>query len=237
MTKASLISPKEISTFIDHTYLKPDAKVADITKLCQEAIKFQFKAVCVNGYYVPLVRELLTKSSVLIASTVGFPLGASNTLTKAFEAEQAIQNGADEIDMVMNIGAAKEGTQWQVVYEDIKAVVDAVKNHPVKVIIETALLNKEEIERASTLCVEAGAAFVKTCTGFNGGKAEPDAIRWIQNVTKGQIQIKASGGIKTYKEALVFIQMGVGRIGTSSGPSLLNSSLDKIAQTRNEETY
>lgn len=210
----------QISKFIDHTLLKADATGDQIEKLCNEARQYQFFSVCVNSYHVANCVKLLSGSDVKVCTVVGFPLGAMSTKAKAFETQQAIQDGADEIDMVINIGALKDRKD-EIVFEDIRSVVQAANHRTVKVIIETSLINNEEKMRACQLSVKAGAHFVKTCTGFAGGGATIEDIELMKNTVAGKSLVKASGGIKDIKLAKALIEAGADRLGTSSGVSLV----------------
>lgn len=207
----------DINSMIDHTLLKPDARKEDIFQLCQEAKKYKFEAVCVNPYYVAYCKELLKDTGVKIATVIGFPLGANTKETKAFETLNSINKGADEVDMVINIAALKNG-EYQVVKDDIEAVVDiASYRAQVKVIIETSLLDEEEKKKACQIALEAGADFVKTSTGFSGGGATVEDVKLIKATVGEKMQIKASGGIRDLKTAKMMIEAGATRLGTSSG--------------------
>ncbi len=211
----------DIASMIDHTILKADAKREDIEKLCSEAIEYNFKAVCVNPYYVKLSRELLKDRDVKIATVIGFPLGASTTETKRFETEDAIKNGANEIDMVINIGALKN-KDYEIVKHDIQEVVNAAQGKAkVKVIIETALLTEEEKIRACELSMEAKADFVKTSTGFSSGGASVEDVKLMKSVVGNNLEIKASGGVRDIETAKAMIESGATRLGTSSGIKLV----------------
>ena len=205
----------DLGKYIDHTILKPEAKKSDVRKICEEALEYKFKAVCVNPLYVKFASEILKNSEVLVATVVGFPLGNNVTKVKELETQLAIEDGADEIDMVVNIPALKD-KEYDLVKKDIEAVVKASKDKIVKVIIETCLLTKDEIARVSELIVEAGADFVKTSTGFSTGGAELEDIRLIKSIVKDKAKIKASGGIRTKEKALKMIEAGADRIGASS---------------------
>ena len=199
---------------IDYTCLKADATLAEIERLCREAIEFSYETVCVNSYWIPTVSKLLAGSSVKPITVVGFPLGANLMAAKAFEAREAIAAGAQEIDMVLNIGALKSGNT-NVVLEDIRVVVEASKPCIVKVIIETALLTDQEKIAACELAKQAGAQFVKTSTGFSTSGATVKDIKLMRKTVGPDMGVKASGGIKTREEALALIQAGANRIGTS----------------------
>ncbi len=211
---------KDIAKYIDHTLLKADVDEKSIRKLCDEAKEYHFASVCVNPYWVSLCCELLKDTDVKIATVIGFPLGATPKEVKSFEAQQASQNGADEFDMVINIGALKSD-DFKYVYEDIKAVVDAVSPKVVKVIIETALLTDEEKVEACTIAKEAGAHFVKTSTGFSSGGATVEDVKLMKAVVDGNLEIKASGGIHDYETALEMIKAGATRIGASAGVAII----------------
>lgn len=210
----------QLAPYIDHTLLKPDAVIEDIISLCREAAEYQFAAVCVNPVYVGLAAHLLAGTGVKVATVVGFPLGATPSAVKAFETKTAIEDKADEIDMVMNIGAAKSG-QWQAVTEDIRQVVAAAEGNPVKVILETGLLTEEEKRLACQAVMEAGAHYVKTSTGFGPGGATVADIELFRAVVGDKAGIKASGGIRTREQALAMIAAGATRLGTSAGVKLV----------------
>ncbi|MBT3393488.1 MAG: deoxyribose-phosphate aldolase [Waddliaceae bacterium] len=211
---------ENIANFIDHTLLKPDAILSDIKKLCSEAREYHFYSVCVNPCWVSVAKDLLKDSDVKVGAAVGFPLGASTSAVKAFEARDAIGNGAEEIDMVMNIGAALE-RRWDYVEDDIKGVVSAADGRCVKVIIETCLLSEEQIIAACHAAEGAGARFVKTSTGFNGGGATVEAVKVMHGAVSDDIGVKASGGIKDEKTALAMVEAGATRLGTSSGIAII----------------
>jgi len=211
---------KSLSSYIDHTLLKPEATYEDIKKVCEEALKYNFKAVCINPVYVSYALNLLKDSDVLIATVVGFPLGNSRSEVKKLETELAIKDGAEEIDMVINIPALKN-KEYDLVIQDIKEVVDTSKDKTVKVIIETCLLKEEEIKKACQLSMEAGADFVKTSTGFSTGGAEVSDIELMKLVVKDNMKIKASGGIRDKEKALQMIDAGADRIGASSSVKIV----------------
>lgn len=210
----------EINKYIDHTTLKAVATEADIIELCGEAVEHKFCTVCVNGNYVPLAKRNVAGSGVKVCAVVGFPLGAMSSKVKVFEAEQAIKDGATEVDMVLNIGLLKSKDLDKVEQEisDIKSVIGS---NILKVIVETCYLTREEIMIASRLAVKAGADFVKTSTGFGTGGAEKEDIQLMIKAVEGKAKIKASGGIRNLDTALKFIELGVDRIGTSSGVSIV----------------
>ncbi|MCX7939260.1 MAG: deoxyribose-phosphate aldolase [Thermoflexales bacterium] len=212
-----------LNRYIDHTLLKPDATRAQILQLCEEARRYQFASVCVNASWVKLCVEQLAGSGVNVCVTVGFPLGATTTLVKMFEAEQAFDAGAIEADMVINIGALKSGL-LDFVRDDIAGVARVChqkKGGVLKVILETALLTDEEKRIACRLAQEAGADFVKTCTGFNGGAATVEDVRLMRAVVGPTMGVKAAGGIRTYENALAMIAAGANRIGTSAGVAIM----------------
>lgn len=209
----------EYNKYIDHTLLKAFATKEDILNLCNEAKEFNFKSVCVNPDFVSYAKELLKNSDVLVCTVIGFPLGANTTKVKVFEAYDAINNGADEIDMVINISKAKEH-DYNYIYEEIKDVKNHIGNHTLKVIIETCYLTEEEIKEVSLMVKKANANFVKTSTGFGTGGAKESDIKLIKSVV-GDFDIKASGGIKTKEDFLKMIDAGATRIGTSNGKNLV----------------
>ncbi|GLU45579.1 deoxyribose-phosphate aldolase [Allomuricauda sp. NBRC 101325] len=209
-----------IAPYIDHTNLKATATPSDIEKLSSEALTYDFYAVCVNGCYVSLAKEALQDSEVKIAAVIGFPLGAMSTEAKIFEAKDCVQNGADEIDMVINVGWLK-AKKFDAVRDEIKAIKKAIGDTILKVIIETCYLTDEEKEIACELSVEANADFVKTSTGFGTGGATLEDVQLMKRIVGDKAKIKASGGIKDKATALRYIELGVSRIGTSSGPTLL----------------
>ena len=210
----------ERNKYIDHTLLKADATRKDIEKLCAEAKQYDFASVCVNTYWVPLCASELKDSDVSVCCVVGFPLGAMSIQAKAFETRQAVKDGADEIDMVINIGELKNGND-EAVLHDIEAVVQAAEGAVVKVILENCLLEKEEIVRACKLCMEAKADFVKTSTGFSTGGAVLEDVRLMKETVAGKCKVKAAGGIRSKADMDAMIEAGADRIGTSAGISLL----------------
>ena len=218
---------KPLNKYFDHTLLKADAVPAQIEELCSEAAKYQFYSVCVNSCYVKLCSELLSGSPVKIAAVVGFPLGACTTSAKAFETEDACRDGAKEIDMVINIGALKSGN-FDFLRDYIKAVVDTAAKYGaiVKVIIETCLLTDEEKVKACQLSEEAGAAFVKTSTGFSTGGATKEDVALMKSVVGDRLQVKASGGIRDHKTALEMIEAGADRLGASASVQIVESAND-----------
>ncbi len=210
----------QFAGIIDHTILKANAVKADILKVCQEAKEHQFCAVCVNSCHVPLVAKELEGTDVNVASVAGFPLGAMLTAAKAFEAKEAVQAGAHEIDMVINMGALKD-EDYQFVLNDIHEVVQASAPAIVKVIIETCLLTEDEKIAACVLSKMAGAHFVKTSTGFSTGGATPEDVRLMRTVVGPDIGVKASGGVRTREDAINVVKAGANRIGASSGIAIV----------------
>lgn len=211
----------DLAQYIDHTCLKPEAKIEDIVNLCTEAVNYSFAAVCVQPVYVALAANRLAGSDIKVATVVGFPLGSSVQAVKVLETKQAIDDKANEIDMVMNIAAAKNG-QWRAVEEEIRQVVNAAAGNIVKVIIETALLTDEEKRRACEAVILAGAHYVKTSTGFAKTGATEEDIRLIRQVVGDSVKIKASGGIRTKQQAQAMIAAGAVRLGTSAGIAIVS---------------
>ena len=211
-----------INAYIDHTLLKPTTTERDIIDLCNEAKRFQFYSVCVNSSYIPLAKQLLSKSSVKICSVVGFPLGAMSTASKVFEAQKAVHDGADEIDMVINIGFLKSKNHVAVL-KDISDVKMAIGRIPLKVILEISELAKNEIVKACEICLDAKVDFIKTSTGFSKSGATLTAVKIIKKTVRDRAKIKASGGIKDLETAQKYIDAGVSRIGTSSGVAIVTN--------------
>ena len=218
----------ELAKMIDHTILKANATQSDIEKLCDEAKKYNFASVCVNPYWVPLASDLLKNSTVKVCTVIGFPLGATSSESKAYETEIAILQGADEVDMVINVGAMKNN-QTDIVENDILAVVNSArktgktqnKNIIVKVILETCYLTKDEIKNACLCAKNAGADFVKTSTGFGTGGATVEDVVLMKETVGSSMEVKASGGIRDYETAIKMIEAGATRLGTSSGISIV----------------
>jgi len=212
-----------LASMIDHTILKPEALPEEIVKLCDEAKQYKFASVCVNPSYVTMCSELLENSDVKVCTVIGFPLGATTAESKVFEAVQAATYGAGEVDMVINIGRLKQG-DYGFVYNDVYNVVQAAKklNAITKVILETCLLNDEEKVKACLICKFAGAAFVKTSTGFSKGGATTADVALMKYVVGSDMQVKASGGIRTRKDADEMIAAGADRIGASAGIAIVN---------------
>ncbi len=218
------LSSINYAQLIDHTYLKPTATTSDIDKLIREAKKYHFKTVCVNGTWTKYVSKKLQGTSIGLTIVVGFPLGASTTATKLFEAHEAISNGANEIDMVMNIGWLKK-QKYNNIINEIKKIKQGISHKLLKVIIECSLLSAEEIAKATELVIKGGGDFVKTSTGFSSRGAIFSDIEIMQRVAKGKIGIKASGGIKSFYDLEKMVNLGATRIGTSSGVQLLQGHL------------
>ena len=215
---------KNLSRYIDHTLLKADATENEVIKLCNEAKEYDFFSVCINPGFVELAAKELSESNVAVCTVIGFPLGASTPETKAFETRDAIQKGAAEVDMVINISKLKDKKDEQVL-KDIKAVVDAAdKKALVKVIIETCLLTDEEKERACKLAKDAGADFVKTSTGFSTGGATKEDIALMRKTVGTEMGVKASGGVRTYEDAVTMIESGATRIGASASIAIVTAS-------------
>ena len=210
----------EIQKYIDHTNLKMDATTKDIEKLCNEAIKYGFHSVCVHPSYVSLAKELLEESNVAICTVIGFPLGMNTPKTKIFEAVEALENGADEFDMVINVGALKD-KDYSYIKKEIEQVRDVLEGKILKVIIETSLLNEKEITKMTEICNETFVNFIKTSTGFGKRGASLKDLEIINKKKNETLEIKASGGIKTFKEFDSFIQAGATRIGTSNSVKII----------------
>ncbi len=210
----------EVNRIIDHTLLKADASVEAINKLCDEAKQYHFASVCVNPGFVPLAAKILKGSDVKVCTVIGFPLGATLPESKAYEAKLAIERGADEIDMVINVSMAKEGN-YKYVEDEIKLVKDACKNHLLKVILETCLLSDEQIVSCCKAAMNAKADFVKTSTGFSSGGATIHAVSLMRKTVGNSLGVKASGGIHNADEAKAMIDAGASRIGASCGVNIV----------------
>ena len=209
------------SKYIDHTILKPEAQKADIERICKEAVEHDFASVMVNPCWIPFVKEQIKGSDVLAACVVGFPLGANSTAVKVFEVKDAIAKGADEVDMVINIGQLKDGND-EYVTDEIRQLKAAAGNKTLKVIIETCLLTDDEKIRACKDVVAAGADFVKTSTGFSTGGATVSDVKLMKEAVKGSsVKVKASGGVRSPEDFKAMIEAGAERIGTSSGCKLV----------------
>lgn len=212
---------RSLNSYIDHTLLKPDSNAGDVKKLCQEALKYDFASVCVLPVWVPFAKLLMKASCSKISTVVGFPLGANTSEAKAFEARQLAENGAEELDMVMNLTFLKS-KKYQEVVQDIQSVIQAAPKATIKVIIETCLLTNEEKRIAAKICVDAGAHFVKTSTGFSHEGADVDDIALLRHIVGEKCGVKASGGISNAKQALAMISAGASRIGSSRGASIVD---------------
>ena len=210
----------KLNKYIDHTLLKPEATKTQIENLCKEAIKYDFASVCVNPTHVAYCAKLLKNSDVKVCTVIGFPLGSNTTETKVFETKNAIENGADEIDMVINIGALKD-KNYNFVKEDIESVVKAANSKLVKVILETCLLTEEEVKEACKLSQEAKADYVKTSTGFSKSGASVEMVKIMYDTVHDTMKVKASGGVRTYDDAIKMIEAGASRIGTSNGVGIV----------------
>lgn len=216
----------ELKNFIEHTLLRQDATKDELKKLFEEAIKYDFWGICVNPCHVKFASEYLKSKNTKIVTVIGFPLGATKTEVKAYEAKQAVLDGADEIDMVLNVGEMKD-KNYDFIVNDVKVVKEACGDKKLKVILETDLLSLEEVEKATQLCVEGGCDFVKTSTGFvkNGVGATVEAVAVMARATRGtDVKIKASAGIKTKEQAIALIEAGATRLGTSSGVAIVENN-------------
>lgn len=211
----------KVAKFIDHTLLRPDATSEEIERICGEGIGYGFASVCINPAWVPLAASLLKDSEVKVCTVVGFPLGASTAKSKAFEAEEAVSNGAEELDMVINIGALKSGNT-ALVKEEIEGVLKS--GALLKVIIETGLLSQEEKMKACLLAKEAGAHFVKTCTGFGPGRATEEDVRLMRKIVGEKLGVKASGGIRNLATFKSLLKAGATRVGTSTGIQIIKET-------------
>ena len=205
---------------IDHTVLKADTPLETVKRICDEAMEYGFASVCINPCHVAYCADYLKDSDVNVCTVIGFPLGANTSAVKAFETKDAIANGADEIDMVMNIGALKY-KNYDLVRDDVKAVVEAANGTLVKVILETCLLTEDEIKKACELCVEAKADYVKTSTGFSTRGATIEDVRIMKEAVHGKAKVKAAGGVRTPEDMVKIVAAGADRIGTSAGCSLV----------------
>lgn len=219
------ISTRQLASMIDHSLLRPNAAREQLRKLCEEAMAYGFKAVCVNPIHVADAAQMLKGKEVLVCSVVGFPFGTHSPKTKAFETEEAIRLGAREVDMVIRVGALKEGRDREVV-EDIRAVVQAAEGYPVKVILETCYLTLEEKIRGCRLSVEAGASFVKTSTGYAEEGAKVEDVRLMREIVGREFGVKAAGGIRTLADASKMIEAGANRLGTSGSVAMIKELQD-----------
>jgi deoxyribose-phosphate aldolase len=219
-------NPRNIAGLIDHTLLRPDAAEADIIKLCDEAKENGFFSVCIHPSFIETARDALSGTDVRISTVIGFPLGMTLSKVKAFEAVESLSSGADELDIVMNIGLAKSG-RWGDLEKDISTTISAAPEALHKIIIEACYLTDEEKRSACTAVINAGAGFIKTSTGFGPSGASIEDVRLIRSITKGKIGIKAAGGIKSLAELLDLVDAGASRIGTSSGVPIMKE-LEKL---------
>jgi deoxyribose-phosphate aldolase len=210
----------KINKFIEHTLVRPNAKEKEIMKLCQEAKKYDFYSVCVPPIYVKLAKRLLKGSGIKVITVIGFPHGTETTLTKVLATKEAIKNGADEIDMVLNISWLKS-KKYHLIKEEFKKIRKVTKNRVVKVILETGYLTKKEIKKACQLAKQTKLDFVKTCTGFGPGKAKIEDIKFMKKIVGKKMGVKASGGIRDYQTALEMLKAGATRIGTSAGVEIM----------------
>lgn len=222
MATSSIRTPADLAALIDHTLLKPEATPSDVRKLCDEARQHNFASVCVSSVYVLLAAELLHGTRVNPIAVVGFPLGNSTSLVKAFEATEAANHGAREIDMVLHIGSLKAGDLAHV-KDDMCSVIESVQPLPVKVILETALLTPDEIATACKLACECGAAFVKTSTGFGPGGATVEAVELMRRTVGPDVGVKASGGIRSHVDAMKMVAAGANRLGTSASVAIVTA--------------
>ncbi|QIK70180.1 deoxyribose-phosphate aldolase [Erysipelothrix sp. HDW6C] len=216
----------ELNRYIDHTLLKPEATQAQIKALCEEAIKYNFKSVCINPTHVELAASLLKGTGVEVCTVVGFPLGATPTVVKEFETKTVLALGATEVDMVINVGALKEG-RTQFVEDEIRALKTIVGDKILKVIIETCLLTPEEIATVSQLVVNAGADFVKTSTGFSSGGARAEDVAIMKQTVGNRAEVKASGGIRSLDDVNAMVAAGATRIGASSGVAIMEGQVSQ----------
>ena len=214
------LTPAELAAFIDHTLLKPDATEADIDRLCSEALEHKFHSVCVHGSRVARAYARLHESQIQVAAVVGFPLGAADSDVKRYETEVAVDHGAEEIDVVVNIGRIKD-LDYKSVFRELRDVVEAAEERPVKVILETCLLTRDEIVQVCGVAVDSGARFVKTSTGLGSAGATLEHVRLMRETVGPEFGVKASGGIRDTQTALEMIVAGASRLGTSAGVGIL----------------
>ena len=221
------LSRNQLAKYLDHTMLKPEATAAMIDQTVAEAIEYQTASVCINPYWVKRVHQKMSETGINTCTVIGFPLGANLSSVKAFETQEAIKAGVGEIDMVINVGLVKSN-KWDAVKDDIQAVLTACHDVPLKVILETCLLTKEEIVKACEICKALGVAFVKTSTGFNKGGATVEDVALMKK-TVGNIGVKASGGIRDTQTALAMIEAGATRIGASAGIAIVTGVSDNTS--------
>ena len=220
-----------LAAMIDHTLLKPDATRSEVERICREALEYGFATVCVNASHIELAANLLKNSPVKPIAVVGFPLGAGSTSSKAFEAKDAVRAGAQEIDMVINTGALKE-KNFSLVFEDIQKVVEASRPYPVKVILETCNLDNDQKIIACALSKAAGAAFVKTSTGFAASGATVEDVKLMRRIVGSEMGVKASGGIRSHADAVKMIEAGASRIGASSSIEIVTNRTEQRTEQR-----
>ncbi|AZZ65280.1 deoxyribose-phosphate aldolase [Metamycoplasma phocicerebrale] len=218
-----------LNKMIDHTFLAQSATTKDIDKLIMEAKKYNFKSVCIAPSYIKYAKETLKNTDILVCTVIGFPLGYNVTSVKVFETKIAIEHGADEIDMVMNVGRFKD-KQYEYVLNEIKAIKEVCGNKTLKVIVETALLTNEEIAKATEIVMQSGANFIKTSTGFSYRGASFDDIKIMKEIAGEKLQIKASGGIKSKEDALKMIELGANRLGTSKSVAIMEGKTDNSSK-------
>jgi deoxyribose-phosphate aldolase len=214
------ITKQQLPSMIDHSLLRPNATLEELKRVCQEAIEYEFKAVCINPIFVADAVSLLKGKDVVVCSVIGFPFGTHSSRTKAIETNEVIELGAREVDMVIRVGALKDKKDRDVV-KDIRAVVDAARGYPVKVILETCYLTEEEKVRGCRLVMEAGAAFVKTSTGFASGGATVEDVKLMRNTVGKDFGVKAAGGIRTLEDVMKMIEAGANRLGTSGSVAII----------------
>ena len=226
----TITNPKDLAKYIDHTILKAAATLDEVEKLCKEAAEYKFASVCINPYYVPFAKNFLKGTGVKVCTVIGLPLGATTKESKAAEAIKAVADGADEVDMVLNVGAMKS-KNYKYVEDDIRMVVESLpKGICVKVILETCYLTKDEIRLASEISMKAGANFVKTSTGFGTGGATVEDVKIMKSVVGRKLEVKASGAVRDFETAKAMIEAGATRLGTSSGITI-------VAGTKSTSAY
>ncbi|MBN4089424.1 deoxyribose-phosphate aldolase [Mycoplasma enhydrae] len=218
-----------LNKMIDHTFLAQSGTTKDIDKLIEEAKKYDFKSVCIAPSYIKYAKEQLAKSDVLVCTVIGFPLGYNVTSVKVFETKIALEHGADEIDMVMNVGRFKD-KQYEYVLNEIKAIKEVCGNKTLKVIIETALLTNDEIAKAAEIVLQSGADFIKTSTGFSYRGASFEDVEIMKKIAKDNLLIKASGGIKSKEDAMKMIELGANRLGTSKSIAIMEGKVDNSSK-------
>lgn len=217
-----MMKPRDLARAIDHSCFRPDATPSDIQKLCEEAVEYGFRAVCVNSAFVWQCARLMKRSNIPVASAVGFPLGTCSTDVKLFECKRALEDGAREIEVAMALGQLK-GSNYTLVEKELDAVVRVASGHPVRAIIDVVLLTNEELVLACKIAKNVGVSGIKTSTGFGGGKASIDQVKLVRQTVGATLTVKASGGIRTYNEAELLLQAGASTIGTSSGPRMITA--------------